>query len=95
MMPFRVICINDQNKPKEVPESAWVVYGERYTVVKVDLLSSHKTIGFKLDEIILPDDSFPYEYFDAQRFIMSDEEEELLIEAEFEKLLHETGNKIQ
>lgn len=88
--PFKVICINDQNKPKEVPESSWVVYGERYTVIKVDLLSSHKTIGFKLQEINLPDDAFPYEYFDAQRFIMSDDEEEYLMEQEINRLLNET-----
>jgi hypothetical protein len=95
MMPFKVICIDDKHKPNEVPDEAWIMYGERYTVVAVDLLSSHNKIGFKLQEIILPEKAFPYEYFDSQRFILSNEDEELLIEAEFEKLLHETGNKVQ
>ena len=90
MMPFRVVCVDDKNKPKEVPQSAWVQYGERYTVVKVDLLSSHKSIGFKLQEIELPEESFPYEYFDASRFILSDESEEYLIEQEVNKLINES-----
>lgn len=65
---MKVICIDDTNKPIDIPESKWVKKEEIYTIVKVVKLNLQKnTFGVELEEIDLKD-CFPYEYFLANRF---------------------------
>lgn len=67
-LPFKVICLNDSNKPNDIPSSKWVKKGHIYTVIKVDILNmQNKQIGFQLEEIDLSD-CFPYLYFISSRF---------------------------
>lgn len=66
---MQVTCINDSNKPAQIPESKWVKKGEVYTVVYASTMSIQvNKLGFKLKEIDLDSSCFPYEYFDADRF---------------------------
>lgn len=66
---MRIICINDSNKPKTIPESKWIKKGNTYTVIDVVKLNIQiGKIGFKLKEIELDHSCFPYEYFDSERF---------------------------
>lgn len=65
---MRVICINDSDKPNDIPLSKWVKKDEVYTVIEIARLNMQAgMLGFKLEEINL-DDCFPYRYFAASRF---------------------------
>jgi hypothetical protein len=84
---MQVICINDSNKPKQVPEEKWIKKGNTYTVIaSIKLNIQLGKIGFKLEEIELDHSCFPYEYFDSERFSLQIEsfkttrEEKLLLE---------------
>ena len=71
---MKVICINDRNRPKQVPIEKWIKEGEMYTVTKTTLMNIQRNkIGFKLAEIELDQSCFPYEYFSADRFVMAPE----------------------
>ena len=75
---FKVVCVNDQNKPKKIPLSEWVVQGNVYTVKQiVQLALMNNQLGFELEEVSLSPDSFPYEYYSASRFIPLEDEKEI------------------
>jgi hypothetical protein len=64
---MKVTCINDANRPNEIPSTRWVKKGRIYTVTRVKKLNIQNTYGFELQEIDLKPFS-PYEYFEASRF---------------------------
>lgn len=66
---MKVICINSQGKPDKISSEEWIQEGEMYTVYQIDRMGlQHGKLGFKLEEIELTENSFPYEYYDAERF---------------------------
>lgn len=67
--PFTVVCINDKNRPKEIPASKWIKFGEAYTVIKVGKTLDNQ-LGFVLEERELGEDTFPYDLFSAKRFAL-------------------------
>ena len=78
---MKVICIDADNKPKNVPIEEWVKEGEMYNVTRIVRMGLQKNIyGFLLKEIQLSSRSFPYELYDSSRFlpigILSDMKEE-------------------
>ena len=92
-MSFKVICINDTNKPNDIPISQWVKKGSIYTVTKVvKMIIQGGTYGFDLAEINL-DGCAPYKYYASERFgiIMSMEVDEEVnwADSELERLLKE------
>jgi len=67
---MQVICIDDQNKPKRVSPYEWIEEGKMYTVIEVSKMGLQAgRFGYKLKEIQLSDQSFPYEFYDADRFV--------------------------
>jgi len=71
---MRVTCINDSNRPKQIPPEKWIVKGEVYTVVSTTMMNIQRNkVGLKLAEIDLGQSCFPYEYFDADRFAITTE----------------------
>ena len=67
-IPFKVICIHDEDRPNDIPTSRWVVKGEEYTVIKVERMNMQgNTLGYELEEIDLSP-YFPYTRFGAWRF---------------------------
>jgi len=74
---FKVVCVNDQNKPKKIPLSEWVVQGNVYTVRRVVPLALGNQLGFELEEVSLSPDSFPYEFYSASRFKPTEDEKEI------------------
>jgi hypothetical protein len=92
--PFRVICINDANRPDGIPTSKWIKEGQEYSVILVmKMLVQGGILGFKLEEINI-DDCFPYQYFAATRFgiIVTDN---MMLEMELEKLLEEAKREFK
>lgn len=68
------ICINDKNKPKEIPQSKWLKEGKEYTIVFAIVVLPQRRLGFQLAEIDLDESCLPYEFFLAERFAMTKED---------------------
>ena len=84
---MKVICIDADNKPQNIPIEEWVKEGDMYNVTRIVRMGLQKDIyGFLLKEVQLSSRSFPYELYDATRFLpielLSDikEEEKVNIE---------------
>ena len=65
-VPFTAICVDNERKPAEIPQDKWLEKKE-YTVIGV-AKSLDGTLGFKLKEITLGKESFPYGCFSSKRF---------------------------
>jgi len=61
-----VTCIDDSNRPADIPLSAWITKGEKYTVVDA-FYGFGGVLIFQLAERDLTP-YFPYKGFDAKRF---------------------------
>ena len=87
---MKAICIDSSNKPAKVPVEQWIKQGETYTIIKIVKMGlQDNKYGVLLKEVQMSADCFPYEYYDADRFIPLDErvhkmEEEAVKEADFE-----------
>ena len=89
---MKMVCIDSSNKPTKVPVEQWIKEGEVYTVIKVVKMGlQDKKYGVLLKEVQMSADCFPYEYYDADRFIPLDirvyqaqEEKEEVLEADLE-----------
>lgn len=86
MNELKVICINDSNRPKEIPPQAWCKKGEEYTIIDAARLPLQgNKIGLKFAELSL-EEYFPYEWFLADRFRPVDD---VLAEQAVEELIEE------
>jgi hypothetical protein len=73
-----VICVDDENRPKEIKIHKWLKENNEYHVIFtctafLDAAHTKKTLAFQLAEIELGDDEYPYEYFTAKRFAITKE----------------------
>lgn len=88
-MQLRVICINDADRPNEIPLNRWIKKGEIYHIIQIDAMNAQGGIyGCKLEEIN-NDDLVPYEYFRLDRFavpVRLSEEEEALEDIDISEL---------
>jgi hypothetical protein len=67
-MIFKVICINDSNKPNDIPNNQWIKQGHIYTVTKIlKLKIQGDKIGFLLAEVNL-DGCAPWLAYASERF---------------------------
>ena len=67
---MQVICINDENRPKKISPYEWIEEGKTYTVVEISKMGLQAgKFGYKLKEVQLSEQSFPYEYYNADRFV--------------------------
>jgi hypothetical protein len=65
---MKVICIDDTNRPNEIPLSKWVKKGTVYSVKRVwHIRMKPGTYGLELDGFDMSD-CFPYLYFSSVRF---------------------------
>jgi hypothetical protein len=89
---MKAICIDSSNKPAKVPVEQWIKQGETYTIIKIVKMGlQDNKYGVLLKEVQMSADCFPYEYYDADRFIPLDErvlnmkeEREEVLEADLE-----------
>lgn len=73
--PFKVICIDDKNIPKEIPQELHPQEMKVYTAEGVVHLLSSSIIGLNIVECPLSEETtFPYHYWKASRFIPYTEE---------------------
>jgi hypothetical protein len=67
---MQVICIDSSDKPKKISPYEWITEGTVYTVVEIAKMGLQAgRFGYKLKEVQLSEQSFPYEYFNAERFL--------------------------
>lgn len=67
---MKVICINDSNKPAKIPLEQWIKKGEEYTITRlIHLAITPGKMGVLLKEVQLAASCFPYEFYDADRFV--------------------------
>ncbi len=67
---MKVICIDASNKPAKISPDEWIEEGVVYTVETVINMGLQPgKLGVTLKEVQLSKKSFPYEYYDATRFI--------------------------
>ena len=79
---MRLICINDTNRPENIPASKWVKKGEIYTLKYIKKLSDGST-GVMIHEIdLIP--YFPYQFFASSRFVVHPEDIENITNADVE-----------
>lgn len=79
---MQVLCINDKNKPTQIPQEQWIKVGKTYTVTQIIALPLQPGIaGFLLKEVSLSQDCFPYEFYSSKRFVEVLETEQEAVEA--------------
>jgi hypothetical protein len=87
---MKAICIDSSNKPTKIPIEQWIKEGETYTITKIVKMGLQDgRYGVLLKEVQMSADCFPYEYYDADRFIPLDTrvlkmDEEVVKEADLE-----------
>jgi len=89
---MKAVCINNSNKPSKIPQNEWITEGQTYTITRIVRMGLEKNkFGVLLKEVQLSSQSFPYELYDAARFLPLDilanikEEEEVTVkEADLE-----------
>jgi len=87
---MKAICIDSSKKPAKIPIEQWIKEGETYTITKVVKMGLQDgRYGVLLKEVQMSADCFPYEYYDADRFLPLDilievREEEAVKEADLE-----------
>ena len=79
-MSIRCVCINDSNKPVEIPPKKWIKKDKEYHITHIYYHYQQKKSGFELSEIFLDDSCFPYVSFDSNRFAIPQEEAEKLFQ---------------
>tara|TARA_R110000868_G_scaffold5473_1_gene32971 strand:- start:640 stop:954 length:315 start_codon:yes stop_codon:yes gene_type:complete len=80
MLSVECICIDDKNRPKEIPANKWLVEGNKYTVIYTIIVLPQRQLAFNLEEIELDESCKPYEYFLASRFAFTEDNLEKLME---------------
>ena len=91
---MKMICIDSSRKPSKVPVEQWIKEGEVYTVIEVVKMGLQDgKYGVLLKEVQMSANCFPYEYYDADRFIPLDirvyelqEEQEQVLEADLDSI---------
>jgi hypothetical protein len=74
------ICIDDSNKPNDIPQRKWVKKGEHYNIIFTTTTIPQKQLGVLLSEIELDNSCYPYEFFLANRFAFTEEDAKKLLE---------------
>lgn len=74
------LCVNDSDRPNEIPIGKWLKRGERYNVVYTITVLPQRKLAFHLAEIDLDESCNPYTYFLADRFAFRKEDLQGLIE---------------
>jgi hypothetical protein len=74
------ICINDSDRPREIPIKKWVTKGKPYTVIFTTTVMPQKQLAVHLAEIELDESCHPFEFFLASRFAFTEENLLKLIE---------------
>ena len=69
MSRVRCVCLNDSDKPKEIPASKWVTKDEMYHIIHVYVHPNQGGVqGVDLSELELDESCKPFETYRLNRF---------------------------
>jgi hypothetical protein len=92
------ICVDDTEKPADIPLSSWVKLGERYHIVDAKVVLPQGMLAFKLHELQLDMRSYPYQFFASNRFAIDidrmDDIIEMVMEPEVDEDIEQMINTI-
>ena len=74
------ICIDDSNKPIQVPSHKWLKKGNKYNVIFVTTVLPQRQLAVWLHEIDLDESCKPFEYFLASRFAFTEDDLQKLMQ---------------
>lgn len=78
---IKCICIDDKNKPKEIPFNKWIKLGNEYTISAVyHMVQPGAVMGVILTSPTLDETCHPYECFRVGRFAIRKQDIPALIE---------------
>jgi hypothetical protein len=76
----KCICIDDENRPAQIPASKWVKKDNEYHITFVAFCLPQSIQGLSLYELPLDESCSPYQYFKASRFAIHKEDWDAFIE---------------
>lgn len=80
---IKSICINDKNRPKEVPQNLWIKENNPYTIEYIYRSlnpNSFNELMVELKEVKMNDSCLPFQFYRLDRFAISqDSLEEFLM----------------
>lgn len=68
------ICIDDSNRPNDIPLSKWVKKHDHYHITYIVVALPQNMLSYSLYEKPLDESCYPYEYFSASRFAIKEED---------------------
>lgn len=72
----KVICINDKDRPSEIPKSKWPIKGNFYNIIHVYIHPMQLNIqGVELKELKLNEENYPYSSYKLSRFAVTSKED--------------------
>ena len=74
------LCIDDTNRPNEIPMSNWIQKGFKYHIIHVYFNELSQCNGAELAEVKIPANSRPYTAYKLSRFAFKEEDLERLKE---------------
>tara|TARA_R110000824_G_scaffold34903_1_gene110116 strand:+ start:2582 stop:2896 length:315 start_codon:yes stop_codon:yes gene_type:complete len=75
MSTIEILCVDDSNRPEDIPITHWVKHGEVYTLKDVkSLLMQGGHLGLQVDEINLLELGNQYEFFGLYRFSIQEKD---------------------
>lgn len=78
---MKLLCINDKNRPFEIPLSKWIWRDKEYEPIRICRMAKQSDIlGVELAEIYLDETNDPYELFRLDRFAFRMEDWDELME---------------
>lgn len=77
---IKCLCIDDSNRPNEIPISKWVKQNHFYHIIYTVTVLPQEELAFHLSEINLTENELPYEYFLAKRFAINKKDLPALLE---------------
>lgn len=77
---IKCLCIDDKNKPTQIPNEKWLEQGREYTLLFSMTVLPQKQLAFQLNEIDLDDSCSPYTWFLGNRFAFREQDLGKLIE---------------
>lgn len=70
---IKCLCIDDSNRPVEIPVELWVIKGNEYHIAHIYFHHVQFISGVELHELELTDECFPYESYKLSRFAFSEQ----------------------
>jgi len=78
---MKLLCINDKNRPFEIPLNKWIWKDKEYEPIRICRMAKQSDIlGVELAEICLDETNAPYELFRLDRFAFRMEDWDELME---------------